>query len=114
MCIRDRVELVPRARLQPDTRHLFRVAAREPVTHVRLDVFPDGGVARLRVVGTVPPPDRAAGVLRFLDLLPVPQAVEVLTVDGGLSRPQARAAVAARPFPGTSRLPQEVVHRLLG
>ncbi len=108
------VELVPRARLQPDTRHLFRVAAREPVTHVRLDVFPDGGVARLRVEGTVPPPDRAAGVRRFLDLLPAPHAVEVLAVDGGLSRPEAEAAVAARPFTGTDRLPQEVVHRLLG
>jgi allantoicase len=108
------VELVPRTRLQPDTRHLFRVPARDPVTHVRLDVFPDGGVARLRVEGTVPPPDRAAGVLRFLDLLPAPHAVEVLAVDGGLSRPEAQAAVAERPFSGTSRLPQAVVHRLLG
>ena len=107
-------ELVPRARLQPDTRHLFRVAAREPVTHVRLDVFPDGGVARLRVEGTVPPADRAAGVLRFLDLLPAPHAVEVLAVDGGLTRPGARAAVAGRPFTGTDRLPREVVLRLLG
>ena len=101
-------------RLQPDTRHLFRVAAREPVTHVRLDVFPDGGVARLRVEGTVPPPDRAAGVRRFLDLLPAPHAVEVLAADGGLSRPEAEAAVAARPFSGADRLPHEVVQRLLG
>ena len=35
--------------------------SRAPVTHVRLDVFPDGGLARLRVNGAVPPPDRAAG-----------------------------------------------------
>ena len=84
------------------------------MTHVRLDVFPDGGVARLRVEGTVPPADRAAGVLRFLDLLPAPHAVEVLAVDGGLSRAEAEAAVAARPFTGTDRLPPEVVDRLLG
>ena len=44
-------ELLPRTRLQPDTRHRFPVAATAPVTHVRLDVFPDGGLARLRVLG---------------------------------------------------------------
>ena len=35
-------------------------------------------------------------------------------VDGGLSRTEAQAAVAARPFTGTDRPPREVVHRLLG
>jgi allantoicase len=44
-------EFLPRTRLQPDTRHRFMVASTEPVTHVRLEVFPDGGVARLRIPG---------------------------------------------------------------
>lgn len=44
-------ELIPRTRVQPDTRHQFPVSAAEPVTHVRLDVFPDGGLARLRILG---------------------------------------------------------------
>ena len=43
------VELVPKTRLQPDTRHFFGAATPAPVTHVRLDVFPDGGLARLRI-----------------------------------------------------------------
>lgn len=47
----DWVELLPRTRLQPDTRHQFPVADAPPVTHVRLDVFPDGGMARFRVLG---------------------------------------------------------------
>ena len=47
----DGVVLVPRTRLQPDTRHFFVVSAAEPVSQVRLDVFPDGGLARLRVWG---------------------------------------------------------------
>jgi allantoicase len=110
----DWVELLPRTRLQPDTRHLFRIAHPAPVTHVRLDVFPDGGLARLRIHGTVPPQDRAAGVRRWLDLLPDRHAVEVLATDGGLSRTEAEAAVAGRPFAGSDRLPHEVVHRLLG
>ena len=53
-------ELVPKTRLQPDTRHFFRIPALEartgPVTHVRLDVYPDGGLARFRVNGEVDPP----------------------------------------------------------
>ena len=43
--------LLPRARLQPDTAHRFRVGGPE-ATHVRLDIFPDGGVARLRLYGS--------------------------------------------------------------
>ena len=44
-------DLVPRVRSQPDTRHRFLVPEDRPVTHVRLDVYPDGGMARLRVWG---------------------------------------------------------------
>jgi allantoicase len=44
-------ELMQRTRLQPDTRHRFLIGPREPATHIRLEVFPDGGVARLRVRG---------------------------------------------------------------
>lgn len=45
------VELLARTRLQPDTRHRFRVNADTPVREVRVDVYPDGGFARLRVHG---------------------------------------------------------------
>jgi allantoicase len=45
--------LLPRTGLLPDTPHRFRLADTRPVTHVRLDVFPDGGIARLRLPGTL-------------------------------------------------------------
>ncbi len=46
------VTLLPRTEVQPDTRHVFAVdAGPTPIDHVRLDVFPDGGLARLRVLG---------------------------------------------------------------
>jgi allantoicase len=45
------VELLPRTRLQPDTPHRFRLEPREPVTHVRVDIYPDGGLARVRLHG---------------------------------------------------------------
>jgi allantoicase len=47
------VELVPKTRLQSDTRHFFPAATQAPVTHIRLDVFPDGGLARLRINGEI-------------------------------------------------------------
>jgi len=52
------VTLLPRGEVQPDTRQVLRVegdAATTPVDHVRLDVFPDGGLARLRVLGELCP-----------------------------------------------------------
>ena len=48
------VTLLPRSAVQPDTRHVLPVAgagATTPIDHLRLDVFPDGGLARLRVLG---------------------------------------------------------------
>ncbi len=50
----DGVTLLARRAVQPDTRQVLAVdgdAATTPVDHVRLDVFPDGGLARLRVLG---------------------------------------------------------------
>jgi allantoicase len=46
-------DLLPRTRVQPDTRHRFLVAAAAPATHLRLDVYPDGGLTRLRCNGVV-------------------------------------------------------------
>ncbi|MEV7970117.1 allantoicase [Sphaerisporangium sp. NPDC088356] len=45
-------ELLPRTRLQPDTRHRFRLPGDRVATHVRLDIYPDGGMGRLRLHGT--------------------------------------------------------------
>lgn len=49
------VELVPRAKLQGDSKNFFSVSDNRRFTHVRLNIFPDGGVARLRVHGEVVP-----------------------------------------------------------
>lgn len=49
----DWQELLPRTRLAADTRHYFEqeLRARGPFTHVRLSIYPDGGVSRLRLHG---------------------------------------------------------------
>ena len=46
-------EIVPRTRLQGDAHNTIAAAAEAPATHLRLRIFPDGGVARLRVHGVV-------------------------------------------------------------
>lgn len=61
----DGRELLPPTRLQADTRHRFRVTAEAPVEAVRLDIYPDGGMARLRLYGSLPPGTRAALATRW-------------------------------------------------
>ncbi len=45
--------LVPESRLVGDGHNWFAVEDRRAWTHVRLNIFPDGGVARLRVYGRI-------------------------------------------------------------
>jgi allantoicase len=105
--------LVPRTRLQPDTRHFFRVSPADPVTHVRLDVYPDGGVARLRVHGEVTDTALAAATVRWLERLPDRHCLHVLESDAGLGRDEADKLVAARPFGSADAVPGSVVQTIL-
>jgi len=46
-------EILPRAALRADSLHVYEKELREAgkVTHARLNIYPDGGVARLRIFG---------------------------------------------------------------
>jgi allantoicase len=48
-------EIVPRSPLLGHCENEFEAASGDPVTHVRLNIYPDGGVARLRVWGEAQP-----------------------------------------------------------
>jgi allantoicase len=50
-------ELLPRTKLQAHSRHYFRkeIAEIGTMTHVRLNIYPDGGVGRLRLFGEPSP-----------------------------------------------------------
>ena len=77
----DWFTLLPVTRLQPDTPHRFLIpafgsavesavesevdVATSTATHLRLDVFPDGGIARFRVLGTLTPRAHAALARRW-------------------------------------------------
>ncbi len=47
------VALLDPVAVQPDAPHRFRLAGDIPVQQVRLNVFPDGGIARLRLFGRI-------------------------------------------------------------
>jgi allantoicase len=48
-------ELLPRTDLKGDTKNAFAIASDRRWTHVRFEIYPDGGVARLRVHGEARP-----------------------------------------------------------
>ncbi|GGN42477.1 allantoicase [Streptomyces fuscichromogenes] len=61
-------ELLPRTRLQPDTNHRFLLPAPAVATRARVDIFPDGGISRLRLFGSPTEAGAAALVTRHREL----------------------------------------------
>jgi allantoicase len=89
--------LLPRTRLQPDTRHVFPVSHVGQVAHVRLDAFPDGGLSRVRVIGSIGSAARRTAGYRWFNALPQGQAVRCLG-DAGLAADLAGRLAAGRPL----------------
>lgn len=84
-------EILPKTPLRPHTLHRFdEVPEGGPFTHVRLGIHPDGGVARLRVFGTLLPLD----LLNVLD----PQAAEERLLACCGARAWAAKVARHRPF----------------
>jgi allantoicase len=105
--------LLPRTRLLPDTRHRFPIQDPAEATHVRLDVFPDGGMARLRLWGDLAPAARAELGLRFWNLLPAGHARRLLT-GAGLRDAEAGRLAGERPLDALAALPRPLAALLGG
>ena len=91
--------LLPRTRLQPDTRHVLPVSHPGPVAWIRLDAFPDGGLSRVRVMGSIDPAARSRAGYRWLNSLPAGQAMHCLT-GAGLEPGLADDVAGQRPLTG--------------
>ena len=73
-------ELLARSPLQGNHENIFDIDSTVAITHVRLNIFPDGGVARLRVLGEVVPEWRLVGGLgNEADLAAAENGAQVLT-----------------------------------
>jgi allantoicase len=95
-------ELLPVTRVQPDTRHRFAIASAPEVTHVRMDVYPDGGMARLRLLGVPSAVELGEIAARWFNLLPESQAKEVLA---DLSPADVQRLTDGRPLRATDLPP---------
>ncbi|MDX6209630.1 MAG: hypothetical protein QOE24_2021 [Frankiales bacterium] len=91
--------LLTGVRLQPDQAHDLVVAESRTARWVRLSVHPDGGVSRLRVLGSLTAAGRRELALSWLLALPLGALRQVLLQACG-SRAWVEAVVAARPWTG--------------
>jgi allantoicase len=64
-------EVLPQSQLKGDSQNLFSIENNERFTHLRLKIYPDGGVARLRVYGEVVPDRRRIRTAGEIDLAAV-------------------------------------------
>ena len=48
-------ELLPMQKMQPNQEHMYKAEVQNlgPVTHVKINVFPDGGISRVRLMGKI-------------------------------------------------------------
>jgi allantoicase len=106
--------LLPRRPLVPDTRHLLPLAGDRAVTHVRTDVYPDGGMARLRVFGELDAGGRATAALRWWNSLPAAALLAACAARWGIDAGTAAQLAAGRPVTDPSGLPAAVRAGLVG
>jgi allantoicase len=91
--------LLPRTQLKANARHLFtkQLLSKSAATHVRFNIFPDGGVSRLRLIGRPERPEDRFKGLELLNQLPRPRAVAAF-VDCCGSKKWAEEMATRRPF----------------
>lgn len=90
-------ELLPRTPLGPDAAHVFDLRLAAPATHVRLNMYPDGGISRLRVFGTPTRHGRLNEGLRALNAM-TPEGAHAALANCCGSSEWVRRMAASRPF----------------
>jgi len=96
-------EVLPRTLLQADSVHRFEIADGAPASQVRFNIYPDGGVARLRVYGVPTRDGRIAEGLRWLDAM-LDEAARAALLNCCGSSAWAERVRARRPFHDAARL----------
>jgi len=84
----------------PDTRHhVFRVSSPKSFTHLRVNIFPDGGIARMHVYGTVERDWSKHDTSQMIDLVRVDNGGRALRgfTDAHYGRPSNLIALGRAP-----------------
>lgn len=91
--------LLQRTPLRPNTQNTFSIpsdAAARRVTHVRLRIYPDGGVARLRIYGEVVPDERVFWQAAVVDLGAVDNGGTIVAASDRFFAPPANLLLPGR------------------
>jgi allantoicase len=100
----DWKEVLPRMLLRANRRHFFRKLQEVgAVSHVRFNIYPDGGVSRLRIFGEAVSPEEQLKGLDRINRLPVEKVRKAL-LDCCGSITWAEQMISQRPFAGRSDL----------
>jgi allantoicase len=106
-------ELLPRTRVRPDCLHRFVIGS-GAVTHVRMEVFPDGGMSRVRLLGELEDSALEAITARWLGVLPETQLSAVLGAVPSLTEQDSATVRARRPLLPADGIPPSIRTHLLG
>ncbi|MGH9757651.1 MAG: allantoicase [Candidatus Acidiferrales bacterium] len=92
-------QILPRSQLKANARHIFQRELRESgaATHIRFNIFPDGGVSRLRIYGNPRDAGKTRTVLDRFNELAARQAARALLDCCGSKRWVSRM-LEIRPF----------------
>ena len=102
-------ELLPRTKLEADSVRRFTLSGKCMVTHVRFNMYPDGGVARLRIYGHPNADALAQARLRWLNSLPRDAARRTFLSCGGSTK-WCQAMLSQRPFASLRHLLEVAEH----
>jgi allantoicase len=64
------IEILPETAVQPDTPHRWLLSLQEEIAALRIDAIPDGGIARVRLWGSISPDTRERARLRWAQTPP--------------------------------------------
>ncbi len=93
--------LLAKSQLKANARHVFRKQLHKigPATHVRLNIYPDGGISRLRVFGVTTSTGASTSGIREFNEITTVQARKLL-LDCCGAKKWAAQMIAQRPFAG--------------
>jgi allantoicase len=90
-------EILPKSALQGGIQNFFPVLDTHRWTHIRLNIFPDGGVARLRVHGRVIPRWKMTGeITPGIDLAAAENGAKVVTCNDNFFGPKDNLILPGR------------------
>lgn len=90
-------EILPKSALKGGSQNFFKLAGEETWTHLRLKIYPDGGVARFRVYGIVMPDwEKLSAKSYLIDLAAIENGGTVLTCNDNFFGPKDNLILPGR------------------